>query len=57
MHIVATVLAVDQDCSTEIMAVTGASAALSISKIPFDGPVAAVVVGLIDGEPVIKPNS
>ena len=56
VHIVATVLAVDQDCSTEIMAVTGASAALSISKIPFDGPVAAVVVGLIDGEPVINPT-
>jgi polyribonucleotide nucleotidyltransferase len=46
----------DQDCPPEPLAIIGASAALSISKIPFDGPVAAVIVGLIDGKPVINPT-
>lgn len=57
VHIVATVMSVDQDCPTEAMAITGASAALSISAIPFMGPVAAVVVGLVDGQFVINPNA
>ncbi len=56
IHIVATVLSMDQDCPPEPLAITGASAALSISKIPFEGPVAAVVVGLNDGEAVVNPN-
>lgn len=57
VHIVATVMSVDQDCPTEAMAITGASAALSISAIPFMGPIAAVVVGLVDGQFVINPNA
>ncbi|MCJ7806272.1 MAG: polyribonucleotide nucleotidyltransferase, partial [Clostridia bacterium] len=56
VHIVATVLSMDQDCPPEPLSIIGASAALSISNIPFNGPVAAVVVGLIDGEPVVNPN-
>lgn len=56
IHIVATVLSMDQDCPPEPLAITGASAALSISKIPFEGPVAAVVVGLNEGEAVVNPN-
>ncbi len=56
VHIVVTVLSVDQDCIPEPLAITGASAALSISKIPFDGPIAAVNVGIVDGKPVINPT-
>ena len=56
VHIVSTVLSMDQDCPPEPLSIIGASAALSISKIPFAGPVGAVIVGLIDGEPVINPT-
>jgi len=56
VHIVSTVLSVDQDCPPEPLSITGASAALSISKIPFDGPVGAVQVGLVDDKPVINPT-
>lgn len=56
VHIVATVLSMDQDCPPESLSIIGASAALSISKIPFGGPVGAVIVGLVDGNPVINPN-
>ena len=56
VHIVTTVLSMDQDCPPEPLSIIGASAALSISKIPFDGPVAAVIVGLVDGKPVINPD-
>ncbi len=56
VHIVSTVLSMDQDCPPEPLSIIGASAALSISKIPFAGPVAAVIVGLIDGEPVVNPD-
>ncbi len=56
VHIVSTILSVDQDCPSEPLSILGASAALSISKIPFDGPVGAVVVGLEDGKPVISPR-
>jgi polyribonucleotide nucleotidyltransferase len=56
VHIVSTILSMDQDCPPETLSIIGASAALSISKIPFDGPVAAVIVGLIDGRPVINPD-
>ncbi len=56
LHIVSTVLSIDQDCVPEPLAITGASAALSISNIPFRGPIAAVNVGLIDGKPVINPT-
>ena len=54
--VVATVLSVDQDNSPEIAAMIGASAALSISDIPFGGPTAAVNVGLVNGEIVINPT-
>ena len=56
VHVVVTVFSIDQDCPPEPLAIIGASAALSISKIPFNGPIAAVSVGLIDGEPVINPT-
>lgn len=56
IHIVATVLSVDQDHPPEVMAINGASAALSISKIPFLGPIAAVEVALVDEEIIINPN-
>ena len=54
--VVATVLSVEQDNSPEVAAMIGASAALSISDIPFGGPTAAVNVGLINGEIVINPT-
>ena len=54
--VVATVLSVDQDNSPEIAAMIGASAALSISDIPFGGPTAAVNVGLVNGEIIINPT-
>lgn len=56
VQIVTTVLAVDQDSPPEIAAMIGASAALSISDIPFDGPIAGVIVGLVDGMLLINPN-
>ena len=54
--VVATVLSVDQDNSPEVAAMIGASAALSISDIPFGGPTAAVNVGLVNGEIIINPT-
>ena len=54
--VVATVLSVEQDNSPEVAAMLGASAALSISDIPFGGPTAAVNVGLVDGQIVINPT-
>ena len=54
--VVATVLCVEQDNSPEVAAMIGASAALSISDIPFGGPTAAVNVGLVDGQIVINPT-
>ena len=54
--VVATVLSVDQDNSPEVAAMIGASAALSISDIPFGGPTAAVNVGLVNNEIIINPN-
>ncbi|HOP68455.1 MAG TPA: polyribonucleotide nucleotidyltransferase [Bacillota bacterium] len=56
VHIVSTVLSVDQDCPPEMLSIVGASAALSISKIPFVGPVGAVIMGMVDGQPVINPT-
>ena len=54
--VVATVLSVEQDNSPEVAAMIGASAALSISDIPFGGPTAAVNVGYVDGQIVINPT-
>lgn len=54
--VVATVMSVDPDCSPEITAMIGTSIALSISDIPWNGPVSSVSVGYVDGEYVINPN-
>ena len=54
--IVMTVLSYDPDCSPEICGMIGASFALSISDIPWGGPIAGCAVGLINGEPVLMPN-
>ncbi len=56
VQIVATVLSVEQDNAPEIAAMIGASCALTISDIPFMGPIAGVRVGRIDGEFVINPT-
>lgn len=54
--VVATVMSVDPDCETDIMAMVGASVALATSDIPWEGPIAAVRVGMVDGEFVINPT-
>ncbi|MBQ9429241.1 MAG: polyribonucleotide nucleotidyltransferase [Clostridia bacterium] len=51
-----TVMAVDPDCSHEIAGMIGASIALSISDIPWNGPIGGVFMGLVDGKPVINPT-
>jgi len=56
VQVVNTVLSVDQDCTPEMTALFASSLALSISDIPFDGPVAGVVVGRVDGEYIINPS-
>lgn len=56
VQVVNTVLSVDNDCSAEMSALFGSSLALCISNIPFNGPVAGVIVGYIDGEYVINPT-
>lgn len=56
VQIVNTVLSVDQDNSPELTAMLGSSLAVSISKIPFNGPVAAVKVGRVDGKLIINPT-
>ena len=57
VSIMATVMSVDHDCSPEIAALIGTSAALAISDIPWNGPVGALKVGLVNGELVLNPNS
>ena len=54
--VVATVMSVDPDCSPEITAMIGVSVAISISAIPWDGPISGVSVGLVNGEYVINPT-
>ncbi|MED4750175.1 polyribonucleotide nucleotidyltransferase [Brevibacillus choshinensis] len=56
VQIVNTVLSVDQDCSPEIAAMIGTSAALCVSEIPFEGPIAGVIVGRVDGQFIINPT-
>jgi len=56
IQVVATVLSADQENAPDILAVIGGSAALSISEIPFDGPVGAVRIGYIDNELVLNPT-
>ncbi len=57
VSIVCTVMSVDPDCMPEIAAMVGTSIALSISDIPWNGPISSVSVGLVDGEIVINPNA
>lgn len=57
VSVVNTVLSVDQDNSPEFASIIGTSVALSISDIPFKGPIAGVILGLVDGEVVINPNT
>ena len=54
--IMATVMSVDHDCSPEIAALIGTSAALAVSDIPWNGPVGAVKVGYVDGKLVVNPT-
>ncbi|WP_175073167.1 polyribonucleotide nucleotidyltransferase [Terribacillus sp. AE2B 122] len=56
VQVISMVMSVDQDYSSEIAAMIGSSIALSISDIPFHGPIAGVVVGRVDGEFVINPT-
>jgi len=56
VQIVNLVMSVDQDCSPEIASMIGTSAALSISDVPFSGPIGGVVVGRIDGQFIINPT-
>lgn len=57
VQIIATVLSVDGDNAPEICSMIGASTALTISDIPFEGPIGGVIVGLVDGEFVINPTA
>ncbi len=56
VQVIETVMSDDQDNAPDITAMNGASIALSISDIPFDGPTASVAVGLVDGELIINPT-
>ena len=56
VQIISTVLSVDQDCSPELTAMFASSLSVSISKIPFNGPIAGVKVGRVDGKFIINPT-
>lgn len=56
VQVVAMVMSVDQECAPEITAMIGVSAALSISDVPFHGPIGGVIVGRVDGQFVINPT-
>src|SRR5690625_1804048 len=56
VQVISTVMSVDQNCSSEIAAMIGSSIALSISDIPFNGPIAGVNIGRVDGEFIINPS-
>jgi polyribonucleotide nucleotidyltransferase len=57
VSVTCTVMSVEPDCSPEVAAMIGVSAALSISDIPWNGPISGVLVGLVDGKIVINPNA
>ncbi|HCK76165.1 MAG TPA: polyribonucleotide nucleotidyltransferase, partial [Gammaproteobacteria bacterium] len=57
VQVVATVMSVDPEIDPDIVAMVGASAALSISGVPFDGPIGAARVGFINGEYVLNPST
>lgn len=56
VQVISIVMSVDQNCSSEMAAMFGSSLALSVSDIPFEGPIAGVIVGLIDGKFIINPS-
>ena len=56
VQVIATVLSTDQEHTPDVLAVTGAGAALAISDIPFGGPIAAVRIGLVDGQLAVNPS-
>ncbi|MGI6556339.1 MAG: polyribonucleotide nucleotidyltransferase [Pseudoramibacter sp.] len=56
VHVVTMVMSDDMDCASELVGMIGSSIVLSISDLPFDGPTAAVQVGLIDGEFILNPT-
>lgn len=56
VQVITTVMSVEQDCSPEIAAMIGASISLSISDIPFEGPIAGINIGQVDGEFIINPS-
>ncbi|WP_085523932.1 polyribonucleotide nucleotidyltransferase [Tuberibacillus sp. Marseille-P3662] len=56
VQVVSMVMSVDQNCSSEMAAMFGSSLSLCVSDIPFDGPIAGVIVGRVDGEFVINPT-
>jgi polyribonucleotide nucleotidyltransferase len=56
VQVISIVMSVDQDCSSEMAAMFGSSLALSVSDIPFQGPIAGVTVGRVDNEFVINPS-
>lgn len=56
VSVVMTVMAVDPDCSPEIAGMLATSIAISISDIPWAGPIAGISVGLVDGEIVLNPT-
>ncbi len=56
VQVVASVLSSDAECDPDVLAIVGASAALCVSDIPFEGPVGAVRVGLVDGKFVLNPS-
>jgi polyribonucleotide nucleotidyltransferase len=56
VQVIATVLSTDQENDPSVLAINGASAALTISNIPFDGPIGAVRIGLLNGELVVNPS-
>ncbi|PYZ98058.1 polyribonucleotide nucleotidyltransferase [Alteribacter lacisalsi] len=57
VQVISIVMSNDQNCSPEMAAMMGSSVALSISDIPFDGPIAGVIVGRVDGDFVINPTT
>lgn len=57
VQVISMVMSVDQNAPSEIAAMIGSSIALSISDIPFDGPIAGVIIGRVDGEFVINPST
>ena len=56
MQVIATVLSINPEVDSDILAMIGASAAVTLSGIPFEGPIGAARVGYIDGEYVLNPT-